>query len=84
MSKQANKCGTEFACDKQKHLAENGQCFSDIQIIADAVFSELNSEPPITGNSIIGVIIPVGTIIPVKALSFTLSTGAIIAAKANI
>ena len=70
----------EFASDKKTHTAPKGYCFCNIQVLSDAVFSKLN--PKTTGNSIIGADIPAGTVLPIRAKSFALSTGAVIAQKA--
>jgi hypothetical protein len=73
------KISCEFASDKKPHVAPKGYYFCNIQVLSDAVFAKLT--PQTTGNSIIGANIPAGTILPIKAKTFTLSTGAVIAQK---
>jgi hypothetical protein len=83
LSNSAGGYGAEFVNDTAVHTAPTGKVFCHLQIIADATFSAITpaGNTTITGNTMTGVLIPKGVVIPVRLASFSLTSGTVIAYK---
>ena len=78
--------GALVIADAAAHAAAAGTCFSALQAISDTVIAAhvSDSSAPFTTNSLAGITIGAGTIIYGKFTSVTLTSGTIIAYKAEL
>ena len=71
--------GIEVITDTAVHTAPINELFCAIMVTADCVIATINAS--VTGNTITGITIPTGMVIPVTFTSISLTSGQVIAVK---